>query len=447
MAPSMRARSPLQLALFVGVVASSVAPALAAEAQPTALPSVDVIKVEGTLDRPLLGFVNGMLDDASARGATVVLELDSAGGIGQGALSLADRIAGMPVPVIVWVGPVPARASGGAMLLMLASSLASVAPGSQTGPLHPVDLLHPDSPTPGLDGRIDGWLRARGRTVDRTHQDEALDAEQALRYHFAEVTYPSVLDLLNGVDGRTVPTASGPAVLHTHIASTEAEAQAGQGLSIRFGELGPVRRVEHAVASPTMIYVLLVFGLACLAFETTQPGFGFAGFAGLFLLALAAYGITVVPPTWLGLGVLLAGLGALALDVRLRSFGVLTWGGSAVFALGSVLVYGRVADPIRISPWLIAGATIAAFLFFGFGLTVAIASRDRIVSTQRGLIGLVGEARGKMAPDGPVFVKGTLWRGRSLGEPIATGTRVRVRGVDGLVLKVEPETEPLAPND
>jgi membrane-bound serine protease (ClpP class) len=443
----MNARSALRLALFVGVLAASIAPALAADAQPATLPSVDVIKVEGTLDRPLLGFVNGMLDDASARGATVVLEVDSAGGIGQGAVGLADRIAQMPVPVIVWVGPVPARASGGAMLLMLASSLSSVAPGSQTGPLDPVDLLHPDAAVPGLDTRIDGWLQARGRTPDRTHEDEALDARQALDDHFAEVAYPSVLDLLNGIDGRTVPTAAGPVVLHTHIASTEAEAQAGRGVSIRFGELGPVRRVEHAVASPTMIYVLLVFGLACLAFETTQPGFGFAGFAGLFLLALAAYGITVVPPTWLGLGVLLAGLGALALDVRLRRFGVLTWGGTAVFALGSVLIYGRVADPIQISPWLIVGATIVAFLFFGFGLTVSIASRDRIVSTQRGLIGLVGEARGKMAPDGPVFVKGALWRGRSLGEPIATGTRVRVRGVDGLVLKVEPESEPLAPND
>ena len=447
MAPSMRARWPLRLALFVGVLASSMAPALPADAQTTALPSVDVIKVEGTLDRPLLGFVNGMLDDASARGATVVLELDSAGGIGQGAVALADRIASMPVPVIVWVGPVPARASGGAMLLMLASSLAAVAPGSQTGPLDPVDLLHPNARVPGLEARIDGWLRARGRTVVRAHEDEALDGRQALDDRFAEVAYPSVLDLLNGIDGRTVPTASGQVVLHTHIASTDAEAQAGRGVTIRFAELGPVRRVEHAVASPSMIYVLLVFGLACLAFETTQPGFGFAGFAGLFLLALASYGITVVPPTWFGLGVLLAGLGTLALDVRLRRFGVLTWGGTAVFALGSVLIYGRVADPIRISPWLVAGATIAAFLFFGFGLTVAIASRDRIVSTQRGLIGLIGEARGKMAPDGPVFVKGALWRGRSLGEPIATGTRVRVRGVDGLVLKVEPESEPLAPND
>src|SRR6476661_1225518 len=276
----MNARPALRLVLFVGVLGASIAPAVAADAQPAALPSVDVIKVEGTLDRPLLGFVNGMLDDASARGATVVLEVDSAGGIGQDGVGLADRIAQMSVPVIVWVGTVPARASGAAMLLMLASSLSAVAPGSQTGPLHPVDLLHPDTPVPGLDALIDGWLQTRGRTPDRTHEDEALDAAQAL---------------------------------------------AVRGVTIRFAELGPVRRVEHAVASPSMIYVLLVFRLACLALEMTQPGFGFAGFAGLFLLALALYGITVVLPAWFGLGVLLAGLGALALDVRLRRFGVLTW--------------------------------------------------------------------------------------------------------------------------
>ena len=30
-----------------------------------------------------------------------------------------------------------------------------------------------------------------------------------------------------------------------------------------------------------MIYFLLVLGLAAVAFETTQPGFGFAGFSGV----------------------------------------------------------------------------------------------------------------------------------------------------------------------
>ena len=66
---------------------------------------------------------------------------------------------------------------------------------------------------------------------------------------------------------------------------------------------------------------------------------------------------------------------------------------------------------------------VASLLYYGFGLTVAIQSRDRIVNTQRGLVGLVGEARGKLAPEGPVFVKGALWRGRSTGDRSPPGPR------------------------
>ena len=105
----------------------------------------------------------------------------------------------------------------------------------------------------------------------------------------------------------------------------------------------------------------------------------------------------------------------MVLDVRMRRFGALTYGGLVAFAVGSFLAYGNVADAIRISPWLIVGATIVSWLYYGFGLTVAVQSRDRIIATQRGLIGLVGEARGRLAPDGPVHVKGAMWRGRSLG--------------------------------
>jgi membrane-bound serine protease (ClpP class) len=188
-----------------------------------------------------------------------------------------------------------------------------------------------------------------------------------------------------------------------------------------------------------MVYFLLVLGLAALAFEITQPGFGFAGFAGVGLLALAVYGLFVVPPSILGMALLLGGIGLMTLDVRLRNLGLLTAAGLLAFAAGSVLAWSGVADAIRISPWLIAGAVVASLLYYGFALTVALQSRDRIVNTQRGLIGLIGEARGKLAPEGPVYVKGAMWRGRAQGEPIPPGTKVRVRGVDGLVLRVEEE--------
>ena len=56
-----------------------------------------------------------------------------------------------------------------------------------------------------------------------------------------------------------------------------------------------------------------------------------------------------------------------------------------------------------------------------------------------GLLGLVGETRSDLNPEGGVFVKGTLWRARSLNGHIPKGRRVRVKGIDGLILRVEEE--------
>jgi len=416
---------------------------IVAHAQAPADPTnrVDVIKVEGAIDRPLAGYLDQHLDQAVADGAVIVLQIDSAGSIGRDGVALGQRLVDLPVPVLVWVGSVPARASGAGMLLMDAASLAAVAPGSQTGPRDPIDLLEPDAVPADLDATIERWLAARDRQVDLTHQNEAMPGALALQYGFADLAATSVVDLLNQVDNRTVQTADGPWVLHTKVATTDADVSAGVGVLIRFIEPGILVRVAHAVATPSMVYFLLVFGLACIAFEITQPGFGFAGFSGLFLTALGVYGLTVAIPSWFWFALMLAGIAAMVLDVRMRRFGIMTYGGLLAFAAGSFLAYGGVAEAIKISPWLIVGATIASWLYYGFGLTVAVQSRDRIIATQRGLIGLVGEARGRLAPDGPVHVKGALWRGRSLGDPIAPGTKVRVRGVDGLILNVEPEPD------
>ena len=430
-----------RLSLLVGLCAGLACwPHPAAAASPTV---VEVIKVEGAIDRPLLGYIDERLDAAVEEGAVVVLQLDTAGTLNEDGVALAQRLVDLPVPVVTWVGPAPARASGAGLLLMYASSLAAVSPGSQTGPLNPVDLAHPDDRPPGLQRTIEGWIQARDKQTDIIWIDRALTGAEARHRQIAQVAALSIPGLLDRIDGRTVQTANGSVVLHTRVATTDAEAQANGTVDIRFENLGPVKRVLHGVSSPSMIYFLLVIALAALAFELTQPGFGFAGFAGLGMLALALYGMTVVPVDWIGLALLVGGIALLVHDVRRRNLGLLSALGLVAFAAGSVLAWSGVAPAIQISPWLIGGAVIASLLYYGFGLTVAIQSRDRIANTQRGLIGLVGEARGTLAPDGPVYVKGALWRGRSTGDPIESGTPVRVRGVDGLILRVEadPGTE------
>lgn len=402
--------------------------------------SVLVAKVDGSIDRTLGSYVLDAIGTAERSDSTLVLQLDSAGTLDQDAVALAQRLHDAKIPVIVWVGPAPAKAEGAGLLFLYAAGLGAVAPGAGVGPLEPLDLAvgTPSMSRPELETLATGWVEERGRVTPVSFPDAPVPARVALQSNIASVAAVSITELLQEVDGTSVGTATGDVTLQTKIATTQGE----QPVDVRFTELGPVDRVLHAAASPTWIYVLLVLGLAGLAFEITQAGFGFAGFGGVAMLGLAIYGLIVVPFSPLGLGLLLAGIGLLTLDVRLRSLGPLTLLGMLGFVVGSIALFSGVSDAIDISPWLIGSFALAALLYWGFGLTVAVQSRDRLTSTQRGLIGLVGEARGELKPDGPVFVKGTLWRGRSSDGPIPAGSRIRVRGVDGLILRVEPEPPP-----
>ena len=420
-----------------------------ASAQTPASSKVLVAKFDGSIDRTVAGYLVDSLAEGERTGAAVVIQLDSAGTLDQPAVELAERLFRSRVPVIVWVGPAPAKAQGAALLFLYASSLAAVAPGVGVGPLQPVDLVDATNATlpnvAALQRMALGWAEARGRLAP-AFPTSVVPAQEALDGHIAQEFAPSLPDLLSKIDGSTVQTAGGLVTLHTKIAQSPTQ----QPVDVRFTELGPFDRVLHAVASPAAIYLLLVLGLAGLAFELTQAGFGFAGFAGLGMLALAVYGLTVVPASWPGIGLLVAGVVLLCADVLLHRLGVLTVAGVVAFLVGSFMSFRGVAPAIGISPWLIGLLAVGSVLYYCFALTVAQRSRERIATTQRGLVGLLGETRGELKPEGPVYVKGTLWRGRSNDGPIPPGTRVRVRGVDGLVLRVEPDprtVEDLPPDD
>ena len=97
-----------------------------------------------------------------------------------------------------------------------------------------------------------------------------------------------------------------------------------------------------------MVYFLLVLGLAAIAFELTQPGFGFAGFSGRRAeWRWPCTGSRWRSPSWPGFVLLLLGIGLLVFDVRLRSLSWPTWVGLVAFGAGSVLAWNgrRCLDP------------------------------------------------------------------------------------------------------
>jgi membrane-bound serine protease (ClpP class) len=79
---------------------------------------------------------------------------------------------------------------------------------------------------------------------------------------------------------------------------------------------------------------------------------------------------------------------------------------------------------------------------FGFVLRKAIAARSRpaYVGAET-LIGTKGVVRQPLDPQGTVFVLGALWRAKSPGPDVPTGTEVRVINRRGLELDVAPVEE------
>ena len=394
--------------------------------------------MEGVIDPAEADFIRGAIEEAEGNDAAVILQIDSRGSFGDEAVSLADFIRGSSVPVVAWVGPSGARAAGGALFVVYSSSLVAVAPGAGIGPARPFDLgTSASREEPGSvranSRRLQELSAASGASSDAIRRlvgGAVFPAQGALDAGAAEVAAPSISALLAELDGRRVATGSGDVTMDTDDSEL---------VDVRFHDMGPGRRVLHAVSTPAAVYLLLVLGLWGVAFELTQPGLGFAGMSGALSLSLAAYGLTVIPVHWLGLGVLLAGMLLQGIDVVIRRVAWLTFIGTGLFAAGSLLAWRGVSPEIDLAVWLVVLLTLGGFLFFGFGLTVALKARERVRSTQVGLVGLTGEARGDLDPEGAVVVKGAVWRARSSDGPIPKGTRIRVRGIDGLILRVEEE--------
>jgi membrane-bound serine protease (ClpP class) len=96
-------------------------------------------------------------------------------------------------------------------------------------------------------------------------------------------------------------------------------------------------------------------------------------------------------------------------------------------------------------PWNLVGALVSGVL--GVGEVVYWQRRMRARKMQTGvenLVGALGKVAQPLAPVGQIRVHGELWEARSTGT-VVSGTAVRVVGVNGLVLDVEPVPED-APN-
>ncbi|HEX9890932.1 MAG TPA: nodulation protein NfeD, partial [Actinomycetota bacterium] len=199
---------------------------------------VHVVALEGVIDPTSAEYLAERVTEAGQEGAeAVIIQLDTPGGLDVSMRDMVQEILRSRVPVIVWVGPPGARAASAGVFLVYASHVAAMAPGTNVGAAHPVDLGGDLSGAAEAKAVNDAaaLLRSlaeqRGRDVgfaeDAIRESASLTAVEAERDGVVEVLATSIPDLLGRLNGMRVSAAGGARTLVT-------EATEDQSVVVRF---------------------------------------------------------------------------------------------------------------------------------------------------------------------------------------------------------------------
>lgn len=378
---------------------------------------VNVVEIDGLIDEVVADFIEASIEESESEREVMglVLQLDSPGvALDDGRLArLAESIQDAPVPVSVWIGPSGADALGGAAELVALAKTSSISPGSNIGELGQQRLDEERF------GELFGDVAAEIR-------DKTVDWEEAVDLGLVDRAAPTLGDHLLELAG-----------FETEVVETGGEPRQEPLTVVRFLPMPLASQLMHTVASPAVAYLLFSIGLGLLVFEFYTAGVGIAGVAGAISFVLAAYGLAALPTNPPGIALMVFAMFGFSVDIQTGVPRVWTGIGLASFVSGSLLLF----DGVPLS-WLtllvgIAGMAVAMLS----GMPAMVRSRFSTPTIGRDwMINELGDAVTDVDPDGTVRVRDALWRARTnRATPVARGARVRVTGIEGVVLEIEPE--------
>ena len=433
---------------------------------------VVLLDIKGPIGPATSDYIHRSLEKAwKQRAVLVIVRIDTPGGLGTSMREIIQDVLASPVPIATYVAPSGARAASAGTYILYASHIAAMAPGTNLGAATPIQMGAPSPAAPrgrggdmhepgtnGEDGKGEGestplkgerphptladkvvsdavaYIRSlaqlRGRNADWAEkavtEAASLPAEEALEAEVIDLLARNVTELLEKLDGRTVEVLDEEKVLRT--------------AEVPVTTIEPDWRTEFlaVITNPNIAFFLLLLGFYGLIFEFTHPGAILPGVAGGISLLLALYALHVLPINFAGLGLILLGIAFMVAEAFVPAFGALGIGGVIAFVVGSVMLLDTDVPGFQISWLLITAVGGTSSICFVIVLGLAVRARHRpVVSGPEEMIGTEGLVLDWADGEGRVRAHGEIWRA-SATQSLEANQRVRVAGLEGLTLVVEP---------
>jgi len=390
-----------------------------------------------TVDGPITPVIADHLTDSvraaeKAGDEAYLVELNTPGGLEDSMRKIVQSFLGARVPVIVYVTPPGGRAASAGTLITMSANVAVMAPGTSIGAATPVGLQG-EKASEKIVNYAAAYARSialqRGRNADfaeeAVRKGKAVDAAEAVRLHAVDLVAENRGTLLSAIDGRTIVVADGRTViLHTAAAR------------IVRRDLSLLQSLLQLLADPNLAFLFLSLGTLAIIYELAHPGAFVSGTVGVVLLLLGFASLSVLPFNVAGVVLLIMGAGFMAAELYAPGTAVFAVAGAVCLLVSGLLLFQGPyeVDPQVLWPTVVpvaAGAILAGRL--------AWRARQRTPLTGRELLlGQEVTVRRVDGTDARVLLEGAWWTARSAAGTLQPGQLVRVTGLDGLELVVEP---------
>jgi membrane-bound serine protease (ClpP class) len=365
--------------------------------------------------------------------AALVVELDTPGGLDSSMREIVQSFLGSRAPVIVYVAPAGARAASAGAIIATAAHVTAMSPSTTIGAATPVDAQTGESATDKVINDAAAYARAvaaqRGRNEDfaeaMVRQGRSVPAEEAVAAGAVDFVAPDLPTVLTQADGMTTTGGTHRVTIHT------------AGARVVDHELGFFRSLLQTLADPNLAFLFLSIGTLALIYELATPGMGLGGVVGVVMLVLAFFALSVLPVNIAGVLLLVLAAGLFVAEVFTPGIGVFAGGGTIALIFAGLFLFE--GPEVRVNPAVLWPTAVVV----GGGVIVAgrLAWRARSrqpVSGTEAFAGQQAVLHDASGHSGRAMFDGAWWTVRGARDPLHRGQRVRVVGVDGLTLLVEP---------